>query len=373
MSTETSNSSSNRRRICKWLLFLASLIVTLGVAEIAVRLTDPAPHVLHHVNVAGYRLSANPVRKYEYTPGRFDVSTGGFDDHSNFMINRHGFRDDEFIPAKKPDTIRILALGDSVTAGNGIEDYKKTYPKLLERMLNQQSANRAFEVLNMGVGGYHTLQEIETLREVGLPLNPDLVLVGFVINDFDEAADGGVYNNLMRQIGSNEQQVLSNRLKSSSWRTWNILLGKSRLLFFAYYRAQALLANLRGPGFDYKRDVLKDRNPVESGFELLNRIRQERKFKVVIFIIPAFDWRDRQYRYTKIHDDVKKTAARYPDFIVVDLLAPFMAIAKDGERFTYDGLHPNEAGHLLLAEAMAPIIGKLAAGPAAIKTADTGK
>lgn len=49
----------------------------------------------------------------------------------------------------------------------------------------------------MGVGGYHTLQEIETLREVGMAFNPDIIMVGFVINDFDEDVDGGVYQNLM--------------------------------------------------------------------------------------------------------------------------------------------------------------------------------
>src|SRR5450759_3024644 len=140
----------------KLILALLSLAIVLGLAEMVVRLINPPPHILHHVNVAGYRLSANPIRKYEYTPGRFDVGAGGFDDHSNFLINRHGFRDREFVLAKKPNTIRILALGDSVTAGNGVPDYTQTYPKLLERILNQTLSNGTVEVFNMGVGGYQT-------------------------------------------------------------------------------------------------------------------------------------------------------------------------------------------------------------------------
>jgi len=129
------------------ILALVSLAAILGLAEIAVRLINPPPHVLHHVNVAGYRLSSNPIRKYEYAPGRFDVGAGGFDDHSNFVINRHGFREREFSVTKPSNTVRILALGDSVTAGNGVPDYTRTYPQLLERALNRRFPGR-------GCGGF---------------------------------------------------------------------------------------------------------------------------------------------------------------------------------------------------------------------------
>ena len=356
MTPATTPTASDGHRGSKLILALVSLTAVLGMAEIAVRLINPPPHILHHVNVAGYRLSSNPIRKYEYTPGHFDTGAGAFNENSNFFINRDGFRDHEFVPAKPAHAFRIIALGDSVTAGNGIEDYTKTYPKRLECLLNQGISNRTVEVFNMGVGGYHTLQEVETLREAGLPFAPDLVTVGFVINDFDEAVDGGVYANLMNQVGSAEQQVLSDTLNRSSWRIRNYLLSKSRLFFFMYYRTRGLESAFRGHAFDYQHDVLKTRNPVESGLELLSRLQQERGFKVVIFLIPAFDWQNGEYKYTGIHDRLKQVAARYPDFAVVDLLPAFMAINNKGEGFTYDGLHPNEAGHRALAELMTPYL-----------------
>lgn len=333
------------------------------MVEIAVRLINPPPHVLRHINIAGYRLSSNPVRKYEYTPGRFDIGAGGFDDHSNFIINRDGFRDREFVLAKPAHTCRILALGDSVTAGNGVEDYTKTYPKILERLLNLGRSNGTVEVFNMGVGGYQTLQEVETLHEAGLPFAPDLVSVGFVINDFEEAVDGGVYANLMSQVGSAERQVLSDTLNRSSWHIRNYLLSKSRLFFYVYYRTRGSQAASRDHAFNYQRDVLKARNPVESGLELLSRFQQERGFKVVIFLIPAFDWQNGEYKYTGIHDKLKQAAARYPDFVIIDLLPAFMAINKNGEGFAYDGLHPNEAGHQALAELMASYLRPMLTGP----------
>jgi hypothetical protein len=72
-------------------------------------------------------------------------------------------------------------------------------------------------------------------------LKPDLVPVGFVINDFDEAVDGGGYESLMYLVGSSEQAVLSAALNRLSFKAWQFLLGHSRLAFFAYYRARAAL------------------------------------------------------------------------------------------------------------------------------------
>ena len=205
----------------------------------------------------------------------------------------------------------------------------------------------------MGVGGYETLQEIETLRDVGLQFRPDLVTVGFVINDFDEDVDGGVYQDLLRQVVAAEREVMTDMMTRSSWRTWHYLLSRSRLLFFAYYRARNVMTRFRGRGFDYRRDVLKNRNPVERGLELLSTLQQENGFRVVIFLIPAFDWKEQEYRYTGIHDAVKKVAAAYPNLTVVDLRPACMAVERTGGGFAFDGLHPNERGHRLLGELMA--------------------
>jgi lysophospholipase L1-like esterase len=78
---------------------------------------------------------------------------------------------------------RIAALGDSITFGNrlALED---TWPHQLGELL----AGEGVQVMNLGVGGYRTSQEVAMLKHVGLGLDPDLVVVGFCLNDLGDVS-----------------------------------------------------------------------------------------------------------------------------------------------------------------------------------------
>jgi lysophospholipase L1-like esterase len=95
--------------------------------------------------------------------------------------NSLGFRSErEDAIARKPNTFRILVLGDSVTFGHGaVHDY----PSLLETQLKQWRPEVDWQVWNLGVPGYNTSQELSYLLEVAPRYAPDLVIVGFFIND----------------------------------------------------------------------------------------------------------------------------------------------------------------------------------------------
>ncbi len=134
--------------------------------------------------------SADPRIGYEFIPRTSVMDYGNFVRMTpvKISINSLGFRDREYSMTKEERTRRILALGDSDTFGMGVE-MDQSFPKILENLL-QGTHHRGgketfrYEVINMGVYGYNTRQEVSLLEEKGIQLHPDLVIITFGENDY---------------------------------------------------------------------------------------------------------------------------------------------------------------------------------------------
>jgi len=98
-------------------------------------------------------------------------------------INSQGMRDEERSIPKPPGTLRIAVLGDSVTEARQVP-LEETFCFRLERQLKHCSEmqGRDVQVLNFGVPGYGTAQELLMLQGRVRKYKPDLVLLNF---DFD--------------------------------------------------------------------------------------------------------------------------------------------------------------------------------------------
>ncbi|HJQ35398.1 MAG TPA: SGNH/GDSL hydrolase family protein [Pyrinomonadaceae bacterium] len=95
--------------------------------------------------------------------------------------NSLGFREREVGP-KAEGTFRVMVLGDSLTWGAGLAPEER-YTALLERRLREAHPDKRIEVLNFGLPGAPTTRERDVLLEYGKAVSPDLVVVGFCVND----------------------------------------------------------------------------------------------------------------------------------------------------------------------------------------------
>ena len=106
---------------------------------------------------------------------------------TSIHINSSGYRQAEFEPHKDAQQ-RILVVGDSFTFGYGVGE-EESYPRVLERELAQVrtgSRRSPIEVINAGVPAWWLDAYYLYLKEYGLKLQPDLVLLGlFIGNDID--------------------------------------------------------------------------------------------------------------------------------------------------------------------------------------------
>ena len=159
------------RRLCVPVLLLGlSSACCLLVAELALRQLRPFDarvSVLYRIPhpVFGWSLAPNASYANPLPEGAVQV-----------RYNAGGWRDVEHRRDKTPGTLRLLILGDSFMEGYSV-DLQETFARRLEQAGRQ--GGLALEVVNMGVGGYSTLQAYLTYRDSGRAYCPDLVLLGF--------------------------------------------------------------------------------------------------------------------------------------------------------------------------------------------------
>ncbi len=105
-------------------------------------------------------------------------------------FNADGLRDRARPIEKLAGTRRVIALGDSVTMGAGIEA-SEAWPQVLEERYEKEG--RPVDVMNVALWGWSTRQERIAYGRLGRQHHPDQVLLAVCLNDIPE-----LQNNLSR-------------------------------------------------------------------------------------------------------------------------------------------------------------------------------
>jgi lysophospholipase L1-like esterase len=153
-------------------LILVSVLAALWVVEFGLRLVFHGRLGYASGNEGEWHMP-HATRGWAHRPGAvFQMQKLAFSQVAH--INSRGIRGPEFDLSPKPGVTRILIVSDSGTFGSGVADDQNLAAQL-QRILG----NDRFEVINLSVAAYSTVQEYLWLSEEGLSYKPDLVLLGF--------------------------------------------------------------------------------------------------------------------------------------------------------------------------------------------------
>lgn len=152
------------------LLLGSSVAFSLFLVEIALRIAGISYPVFTIID---------PHRGFAMAPG-----AEGWQEREgrvHIKINRDGLRDQEH-PIDKPEgTIRIAVLGDSYAQAFQVPMEDAFWWVLGDKLASCPGLkNRQVEVINFGVGGYGTAQELLTLRQHVWKYDPDIVMLAFL-------------------------------------------------------------------------------------------------------------------------------------------------------------------------------------------------
>jgi lysophospholipase L1-like esterase len=181
------------------IIVLSSLVLSLVICEVIARRVIPpqmtvqaksesrAPSQAAEKSVTGEDGSINSVIDWS---GHYGIRlnpnvTATIRNHTLseedvvIRVNSLGLRAPNVGP-KEPDEFRILAIGDSITFGDYMDE-SLTIPALLEKELKQ--AGKKVTVLNAGLPGATASDEFYHYMELQEQIKPDLVLIGAYLND----------------------------------------------------------------------------------------------------------------------------------------------------------------------------------------------
>lgn len=347
-----------------FMIVIISIIIFLALFEITLRLFYPQPVFLMNAEEASpkifetgdsipWTLKKNASERHMNIIGEWDVTV---------KTNSLGLRDDEIIEDGRK---KVLILGDSFTFGYGVEN-NETYAALLEKKLNG-----SVDVINAGyASGYSMDTEYVYLKNHGLKLRPDAVILGFFIgndvadinaNEWDIDDKGEI-----KKVKSNTYYIDDyNRLRVSglemSWYyDYNIYLTRnSHAYTFFKNRLKHIKESFETADNTIYNNEYDERmkNNINKTRELIikmNNLTNENNASLLVLFIPSKE----QVYGAKIYDknrnllDLERINIEFLDFftknnIKVLYLLPYMRDEK-GIFFNVDP-HWNKNGHELAA------------------------
>jgi len=302
------------------------------------------------------RFESLGVKMGEYVPGsRFkmvyaDNPRGYFDADNGvpFVINSLGLRGREVERRKPAGTYRILGIGDSFTLGAGVRD-DDTFLRRLESSLNAGGARR-YEVLNAGVEGYNTRDEVLYLERQWLALDPDLVLIGFYLNDaYSDVTFATTIHGMDLGVYLGQPDGLARY--SYVWdyvlhalRTQRVQARVEKFYRASYFSEPKRFLEIPG---SIEVDWPMSRAALRHAVELARR----RNIQIALVIFPELFRLDKDYPFAEVHRLVMDACAAL-SLPALDLLETYRGTPSEKLWVHVTDHHPNEVAHELAARAI---------------------
>lgn len=164
------------------LLIVCLLLAVLMLFEIGVRFWGYSEHYIY--GPIYKEFEKNKDIPYTHKPNLLNAQGRGFAVVNTDALGlRSKIAGIKYGP-KKDNEYRIVILGDSVTFGEGIKRAEDTFAQILEDILNIKQHKLNVKVFNYGVSAYSVKDMVATLQYRALDVEPDLVFMAIIPDDF---------------------------------------------------------------------------------------------------------------------------------------------------------------------------------------------
>jgi lysophospholipase L1-like esterase len=297
-------------------LVLFSTLVALVLSEIVLRLMGSVPLYVSPERDRFWKYDS--LLGWSHEPGQRGVfETSEF--RTIVRINENGLRDRLHSYERQDESSRILILGDSFAWGYGVKDGERFSERLEDAF--------GFEVINAGVSGYSTDQELLWYQNEGIKYETDLVilvLAGNDVGDNERQLVSTIYYKPRFILQDGELVLIGTPVPQTSPQGKFIysLSQRSALVYFLvqrYFDLRSVYAKMKDTSDRSSSQTAIDTKaePFELTVALLEEIRNIAESKNARFMIVTTEswW---NYRSDETYDDLLTTLQKH-GFLVLDV------------------------------------------------------
>jgi hypothetical protein len=351
-------------------LMILSLAIAFSIGEFVVRLLYKDQTVLFPRYHTDYQYGRYTIRGIRPNAEFWHTSVDGT---WKFVTNSKGFRNTKEFDYKKPaNTLRVMSLGDSCTQGHEVRQ-DQTFSAVLERSLNVHKSPA--EVINTGASGFGNDEELVLLENEGFKYNPDVVVLGFFGNDYEDNIKSGLFaldaqhrlvENKYENIPGVKIQNFIYRIPFVKWLSENsyfysLLFNKTWSYFKYMLSVQAAQQankanNISAPansGFEFAvpTRIVHSEYEIDLAAALIERMQRFCTAKGIRFIVVDMPTMSAPYKFaSSISPELRaKLDTAHIEYITSEsLLAKYDGIAEMHVPHGYN--HPSEFTHTLIGE-----------------------
>jgi lysophospholipase L1-like esterase len=253
--------------------------------------------------------------------------------------NSMGLRDKEY--RIDHGTYRILAIGDSFTYGYQLKE-QNSWPRLAEKYL-WDCGYKDIEILNGGRPGSDTKWQLDFFSKFTVKYKPDMVIIGFVINDCTDVCQNCKAVELKKKL---DKFIKSRKSKYSSY-----LLNYIKLM---YLKRKLTEETVRMYSVYYDKN-LQEFQDCKNAFLGFKELAKKNNFELIVVICPVLYELNNRFPFLEIHKKINNFLSLH-GIKCYDLTPEYYGYKDTKLWLRSDDSHPNKIANQIAGKRIAEII-----------------
>lgn len=261
-----------------------------------------------------------------------------------WLINSMGYRDFDYSSEELKNKKIILIVGDSVTAGYGIKDYKNRYPDILQEKIGSK-----WQIINISQPGWNIQEKIRGILSYPDKERVKLIIIQYYFDD--------LRSEIFNYCGEPPIKDTDWSIPESCFYT---IVRKSYFINYIYWRLYEVTYLFRKNQirklFSYLDCEKDNRGKISNDFfynvkDVIDLCEKD-KIKLVVLNVPLLEFKGEiRHKINNLWEGIQTTFVKN-NIPTIDMTSQYNEYNVSSLRVNSSDSHPNEKAHKIIADCL---------------------